>query len=82
MKTFLSFVIIILMSISISAADGDVNKVTVDGLEWTYMVVDEAKKHVKSAHLNLNNLTVNTIGRIQNRLLMLIQPVPSQYPRN
>lgn len=33
--------------ISISADDGDVNKVTVDGIEWTYMVVSEANKTCK-----------------------------------
>lgn len=30
-----------------SAADGDVNKVTVDGIEWTYMIVSEANKTCK-----------------------------------
>lgn len=35
------------MSITILAADGDVNKVTVDGIEWTYMVLSEANKTCK-----------------------------------
>jgi len=47
MKRLLSLGIALCISISISADDGDVNKVTVDGIEWTYMVVSEANKTCK-----------------------------------
>ena len=47
MKEFLSLGIALCISVSISAADGDVNKATINGLEWTYMVVSEANKTCK-----------------------------------
>ena len=47
MKRLLSLWIALCMSITILAADGDVNKVTVDGIEWTYMVLSEANKTCK-----------------------------------
>jgi hypothetical protein len=47
MKTILTLWITFCISISASAADGDVNKTTVDGIEWTYMVLSEANKTCK-----------------------------------
>lgn len=47
MRTILTIWMTICMSVSILAADGDVNKETVDGIEWTYMVVSEANKTCK-----------------------------------
>ena len=47
MKRILFFLTTICICFSISAADGDVNKVTVNGVEWTYMVVSEANKTCK-----------------------------------
>lgn len=47
MKNFLSLWLSLCISISTLAADGDVKKVSVDGIEWTYMVLSEANKTCK-----------------------------------
>ena len=47
MRTLLTIWMALWITISISAADGDINKETVDGIEWTYMVLSEANKTCK-----------------------------------
>ena len=56
MKFFLSLGIALCISVSISAADGDVKKATINGLEWTYMVVSEANKTCKVGASELKSL--------------------------
>jgi len=47
MNRLLSLWLSLCISLSITAADGDVKKVSVDGIEWTYMVLSEANKTCK-----------------------------------
>ena len=47
MRTLLTIWMAIWITTSVSAADGDVNKETVNGVEWTYMVLSEANKTCK-----------------------------------
>ena len=45
MKRFLSFVVVALLSLSVNAEDS--KKATVEGVEWTYVVLDETAKTCK-----------------------------------
>lgn len=44
MKRLFTLLPLILFALTVSAADGDVKKTTVDGIEWTYNVVSETDK--------------------------------------
>ena len=44
MKRLFTLLPLILFALIASAADGDVKKTTVDGIEWTYNVVSETDK--------------------------------------
>ncbi len=47
MKRLFTLLPLILFTLSVFAADGDVKKTTVDGIEWTYIVVSEEDKTCK-----------------------------------
>lgn len=44
MKRFFTLLSLVLFSLTIFAADGDVKKTTVDGIEWTYTITSEENK--------------------------------------
>ena len=71
MKRIFTLLSLVLFALSVLAADGDVKKTTVDGIEWTYIVMSEENKTCQVGNSETGGdgtpfpaIDVNTTGAI------------------